>query len=228
MDIHIKSCVEGARQAEGTVVIIDVFRASNTIITLLGQGADSIIAVDTLEKAYALKKQNPDHLLFGERNGLPPAGFDYGNSPAETATLNLSGKKIILTTSNGTQGIVNASRAQEILVGSFANAAALTRYISTKQPSVVTLVAMGFEDATPAEEDERCAHYLKELFQGRKPDFSPVKQALLHCAYAEKLRGLHQDADLAFCLMSDTYTVIPRVIQMRPYPMLKNADRTSS
>src|SRR6056297_3662779 len=82
MDIRIKSCIEDAREAEGLTVIIDVFRASNTIIACLGQGAEYVIPVGSLEKAYRLKEQHPDHLLAGERKSLPPEGFDFGNTPA--------------------------------------------------------------------------------------------------------------------------------------------------
>jgi 2-phosphosulfolactate phosphatase len=70
MKIDIKSCIQGAKEAEGITVIIDVFRASNTIIACMAQGAEYIIPVGALEDAIALKKQFPDHLLFGERKGL--------------------------------------------------------------------------------------------------------------------------------------------------------------
>ncbi len=77
MEVEIKSCLDGAHEAEGTSVIIDVFRASNTIIACIGQGAESIFPIGDLDEAYNLRKQNPEYLLFGERKGLPPEGFDY-------------------------------------------------------------------------------------------------------------------------------------------------------
>ena len=102
MRVTTKSCVEGALKAEGLAVIIDVFRASNTIIACLARGAEVIIPVRGLDEAYDLKRENPQYLLFGERGGLPPEGFDYGNSPAQASRLQLSGKRIIFTTSAGT------------------------------------------------------------------------------------------------------------------------------
>lgn len=148
MQVHINSCLEGARRAHGVAVIIDVFRASNTIIACLDQGADYIIPVDDLDAAYNLKKEHPDHLLIGERGGLPPDGFDYGNSPSVLSDEDLTGKKIIFTTMAGSQGIVNASDADEVLVGSFANADTIVDYVSGKKPEVVSLVPIGFEAHT--------------------------------------------------------------------------------
>ena len=70
MKVKIRSCLDGAKEADGISVIIDVFRASNTIIACIGQGVESIIPVGELDEAYNLKKQNPTYMLFGERKGL--------------------------------------------------------------------------------------------------------------------------------------------------------------
>ena len=129
MKIEIKSCLEGAKEAEGLTVVIDVLRASNTIISALHKGANYIIPVENLEDAYQLKRINQEYLLSGERNGLPPEGFDFGNSPAEISNLNLKGKVIIFTTSAGTKAIMNAKNANEIIIASYANAEAVADYI---------------------------------------------------------------------------------------------------
>src|SRR5680860_751918 len=103
MNINIYECLKGEKIATGITVIIDVFRASNTIISCLASGAEYILPVGELKKAYQLKKENQDYLLFGERGGLPPEGFDYNNSPAKATKLDLKNKKIILTTSAGSK-----------------------------------------------------------------------------------------------------------------------------
>lgn len=210
MEVEIRSCLAGAKEAEGISVVIDVFRASNTIIACLSQGADFIIPVWDLDEAYKLKKQNSDYLLFGERKGLPPEGFDYGNSPAESAKLDLRNKKIILTTMAGSQGIVNAKKSDEIIIGSFANANAIMDYIRSKNPEKVSLVAMGFEGHKKAEEDELCAQYLSGLLLGKKLDFEEIKQALLKCDGADRLRRLNQEDDLEFSLKLDIYDIVPK------------------
>jgi 2-phosphosulfolactate phosphatase len=210
MEILIKSCIEGAREARGLTVIIDVFRASNTIIACLGQGAEQIIPVGSLERAYQLKFSHPDHLLAGERKSLPPEGFDFGNTPAYASSLDLRGKKIIFTTSAGTQGIVSATGAEEIVVGSFANAGAVIRYIQNKNPDILTLAAMGFESSEKAEEDEQCALYLKKILIGDNPDFTTMEKTIRQSKGAKRLINLDKEDDLDFALKKDIYQIVPR------------------
>lgn len=209
MDIRVKSCIEGVKESEGLTVIIDVFRASNTIIACLGQGADYVIPVGSLEEAYRLKEQNPDFLLAGERKSLPPEGFDFGNTPAYASSLDLKGKKVIFTTSAGTQGIVNARNANEILIGSFANAFALVEYIQCQKPQIVTLAAMGFESNEKADEDEECAYYLKELLEGNKPDINEIKEKIIRSKGAMRLKKLEREDDLRFALRLNVYPLLP-------------------
>jgi len=215
MNIQIKSCLKGAKEAEGIAVIIDVFRASNTMIAMLEQGIEFIIAVGDLEQAYALKKEHPDYLLFGERKGIPPEGFDYGNSPTQTLKLNLHDKRAIITTSAGSQGVVNARKADEILIGSFANAHAVVDYIKQKNPEKVSLIPIGFEANKKAEEDEQCALYMKELLEERIPNFEAMKKIILRSDGANRLRRLGQQDDLEFALKLDIYKIIPKVFEER-------------
>lgn len=210
MEIKIKSCLEGARQAKGLTVIIDVFRSSNTIITCLGQGADYVIPVGKLERAYQLKKDNPGYLLAGERNSQPPEGFDFSNSPSYVSSLDLRHQKVILTTSAGTQGIVNATDADEILIGSFANARAIVDYINKKQPGIITLAPMGFASSEKAEEDEQCAWYLKERLLGHQPDVQDISNKIRHSKGAARLTRIGREDDLEFALQMDRYTMVPR------------------
>ena len=209
MEIKIKSCLEGARQAEGLTVIIDVFRSSNTIITCLGQGADYVIPVGKLERAYQLKKDHPQYLLAGERNSQAPEGFDFSNSPSHVSQLDLSQKKVILTTSAGTQGIVNARDADEIVIGSFANASAIVDYIQQKQPEIVTLAPMGFASSEKAEEDEQCAFYLKERLLGRQPDLEEITNKIRQSKGAARLTRIGRQDDLEFGLKVDLYKMVP-------------------
>ena len=122
----------------------------------------------------------------------------------------MKNKKIILTTSVGSQGIVHAKKSDEIIIGSFANAKAIIDYIKSKNPDKVSLVAMGFESGRKAEEDELCAEYLKELLLGEKSDFDKMKQKILKCDGANRLRSLNQEDDMEFSLKLDIYDIIPK------------------
>ena len=95
MEIEIKRLLEGAKEAKGLAVVIDVIRANTTIAILISNGVKKIIAVAELEEALILKKRNPDFIAIGERKCLKPEGFDYGNSPAEIENIDLKDKKII-------------------------------------------------------------------------------------------------------------------------------------
>lgn len=209
MEIVIKSRIQGAKEAEGLAVIFDVFRASNTIIAILGDDARYIIPVETLEEAYKLKKQNKKYLLFGEREGLKAEGCEYSNSPCEASGLKLKGKRIVLTTSAGTRSIINASNADEVIIGSFANASAVIEYIKGKNPSKVSLVAVGTDSTIKAEEDEKCAEYIRMRLLGNEPDFEKIKEKVLKSEGADRLRKLRQDDDLDFCLELDSHDVVP-------------------
>lgn len=106
MNISIIRSVEDAREARGLAVVIDVFRAFTTQAYFFDRGAERIIPVLTLDEAHTLKAEHPDYVLAGERGGLKPEGFDLGNSPTEALEIDLSGKTVIHTTSNGTRGLI--------------------------------------------------------------------------------------------------------------------------
>ncbi len=209
MQVDIKSCMQWAKDAEGIAVIMDVFRASNTILSCIANDAEYIIPVATLEEAFSLKKQFPDHILFGERHGLIAEWCEYGNSPVEASRLWLKGKKIILTTSAGSQGVVNANLADEILVWSFANANAIIKYIKNKNPEKVSLIAIGLDSMEIAEEDELCWRYIRAMLLWENMDFDEIKKEISECSGADRLRSLYQEDDLELCTKLDIYDIVP-------------------
>ena len=165
MNIQILEMIEGARQAKGLTAIIDVFRAFSLECYLMAKHPAQLCPVGAKETAYAWKENHPEAVLIGERHGVILPGFQYGNSPSQTADADLEGKTLIHTTSAGTQGIVNAAGAEEIITGSLVNAAAIARYIQKVQPDQVSLVAMGLEGKASAPEDVLCARYIKSLVE---------------------------------------------------------------
>jgi 2-phosphosulfolactate phosphatase len=178
MEIEILQLVNGARQAKGLTIIIDVFRAFSTACYVFAAGAEKIIPVEHVKDAFELKEQFPDALLMGERHERKVEGFDFGNSPTHLMGQNLKGKTLIMTTSSGTRGIMNAHNADEILTGSFVNAGAIISYIQSQNPAVVSLVCMGYEAQTPTQEDTFLAEYILDNLQGKSPDFDQMKQIL--------------------------------------------------
>lgn len=171
MKIKITEFIEGARQAKGLTVIIDVFRAFSVECYAMDSGASKIIATGEVAEAFELRKKYHKAVLVGERDEKKVEGFDYGNSPTEIIQADLTGKTVIHSTTAGTNGIINAVNADAILTGSFVNASAVARYIRTSGPQCVSLVAMGYRARESAEEDLLCAEYLESLINVRECDF---------------------------------------------------------
>ena len=161
MQITIHQLLNGAKEAKGLTVIIDVFRAFSTACYLYDQGVERIIPVSSVPEAFELKKNNPNYILLGEVNEHVPEGFDFGNSPTLIKGMDFTGRTVVHRTSSGTQGLVYAKNATEVITGSFVNAPAIVEYIKRQNPEQVSLVCMGYATMYPTEEDTFCAEYIK-------------------------------------------------------------------
>ncbi len=213
MHIKVYELIKGAKEAKGICVIIDVFRAFSLEACLFHQGAECVYPLASLEEAYRMKKEDPDLLLVGERGGKKCEGFDYGNSPSAFEGIDLTGRKIVHTTSAGTQGIENAVRADEILTGSFLNAKAIARYIKMKDPEEVSLVCMGNAGKTSAKEDLLCAEYIKGLLEGKED--TKIEEKLLALKdtdgkkfFDEKQKEVFPEKDFWICIRHDLYDFV--------------------
>jgi 2-phosphosulfolactate phosphatase len=168
MKVEILEFVDGARNAKGVTVIIDVFRAFSVACYAVDAGAVRIIATAEVSEAFKLKEKYKNSVLVGERDEKKIEGFDFGNSPTEIIKEDLSGKTVIHTTTAGTQGLTNAFNADAILTGSFVNAGAVVRYIKSIEPDHVSLVAMGYRATSSAEEDLMCAEMIAAELKNEK------------------------------------------------------------
>ena len=216
MEIRINHLLEGAKEAEGLAVVIDVFRAFSLECWLYAMGAAEIRPVGAVEDALAWREKDPACVLIGERHGRKLDGFDYGNSPSTVPPEAVRGKRVIHTTSAGTQGVTNAARAGEILTGSFVNARAVAEYIRRKHPETVTLVCMGKEGLEPAEEDELCALYLRSLIRGEAMADIDGRLAALRTGggkhfFDPALRDVYPEADFGMCIDRDRFDFVIRM-----------------
>jgi 2-phosphosulfolactate phosphatase len=176
--IHVVDFVAGAQAAVGIAVVIDVFRAFSVAAYAFAAGARSIIPIASVEHALQLKQQHADYLLVGERHTRPLPGFDHGNSPTELQEVLLEGRTLIHTTHAGTQGLVQASIADEVITGALVNAAAIVRYIRARRFDAVTLVRMGREASERCAEDDLCAELLVQRLRGLEPDVRDIAAQL--------------------------------------------------
>jgi 2-phosphosulfolactate phosphatase len=215
MQIKVTDFISGAAEAQGLVVVIDVFRAFSLAAHAFARGAARIIPVGALEDAFRLKASLPDALLIGERYARPVPGADCGNSPTQLETFDLSGRTLIHTTHAGTQGLKAAIHADEVVTGALINADAIVRYIRHRTPALVTLVRMGQHASERCAEDDLCAELLAGRLRGESPDVSDVADRLRHAASAAKffdpVCDWAPEADFAFCTQVDRYDFILRL-----------------
>ena len=187
MNVEVVDHVAGAARARGIALVIDVFRAFTVAPHALAAGASRVIPVAGIEDALALRQRLPDALLVGERHARRLPGFDAGNSPTEILALDLAGRPVVHTTHAGTQGLVAATGADEVLTASLVNVSALVRYVRARAPEHVTIVRMGHEARERCAEDDLCAEVLLDLFAGRAPPAtSQVRERLRDAPAARK------------------------------------------
>lgn len=121
------ACVQQEELAQSAVVVIDALRMTSTAVTAFENGAEALCAVKTVEEALTMREKDSLVLLGGERGGRLIPGFDLDNSPLNFTKAAVSGRKICMTTSNGTKAIAAADGAKRVLLGGFVNAAAVAK-----------------------------------------------------------------------------------------------------
>jgi 2-phosphosulfolactate phosphatase len=228
-------------------IVVDVLRASSTAVAMMASGAQAILVAADVDEARRQARDLPDHLLCGERGGLPPPGFDYGNSPREFAALDLKGRRAILCTSNGTKAIGACAEAPLVLVGALLNAAAVGRAAvreATERKLDIVIVCAGDDGGTSVSpEDVLGAGAIADAVcsqRGTAVEPTAGAQAALDLwrAWREQEEGalrasphgrelisLGLGEDLAFCARTDAYRVVPALasdeegrLVLRPLP----------
>jgi len=132
IDVHLlPSHVNPVLLNGGTAVVVDVLRASTTILTALDNGAAAVRPCLSVHEALACRAQDSQVLLGGERGGVKIDGFELSNSPADYTPTTVGGRVIAFTTTNGTRALHHSVQANEILVGAFSNVSQLAMHLST-------------------------------------------------------------------------------------------------
>ena len=216
MKIQRKSLAEGAKEARGLVVIIDVFRAFSCAPLFFHFGVKKVILEADPAEAIRLKNQNPEFILVGELNEVPIEGADFGNSPSEIVLKGQAYFKDRVVVHRTTSGVTGAKaaleKADEVLLGSFPMAGAIAKYIKRAKPDLVTLVAMGDRAIRSAPEDEACADYLEHLLVGRAYDPVKTLEEVIFQPTAQKFILGKKDylprEDPIFCLQRDLFDFV--------------------
>ncbi|HLG74483.1 MAG TPA: 2-phosphosulfolactate phosphatase [Chloroflexota bacterium] len=218
---------------EGRVaVVLDVLRATSSIVTLLDRGAASIGLAASVADARAKARERPGTLLCGEEGGLPPFGFDYGNSPTEFASLDLTGKHFVMATTNGTNAVRACAAASVVLIGAVLNANALVREILEllRELSAVVLVCAGRQGQFVLD-DAAVAGYLCHILLNEAKlrdlpvttnnaavaayrlyhSYGNLLSALNDSASGQALYPLRLGADVQYCAQQSISKRVPRL-----------------
>jgi 2-phosphosulfolactate phosphatase len=217
------------RDTGSLVVVVDTLRASSSIVALLDAGVPAILPAASVEAARELRVRLPDHILCGEVDGLPPPGFDYGNSPVEFASLPPDGRRAILATSNGTRILNELADRPAVLVGALLNreaAAAAALALAREHGCDITVVCAAAPSGKLALEDALGAGAIAEAALRLDPSLqagddarfagdaflaasTDLAAALAASRHGVELIAAGLAADVEYCARLDVSTVAP-------------------
>lgn len=224
-------------------IAIDVLRATTTIATALNAGAEAVQAFSDMETLMQASEQWPadKRLRAGERGGAMVAGCDLGNSPLDCTPERVQGRRLFISTTNGTRALQCVQNSPVVLAAALVNRQAVVQYILAQQPETLWLVGSGWEGSFSLE-DTACAgaiafslleqlnYPLHELAGndeviGAIALYSQWQNQLLemfhHASHGQRLLRLDCHADLKYCAQTDILDVLP--IQTELGVLVKNS-----
>jgi 2-phosphosulfolactate phosphatase len=219
MRVHVAfTPVEAARVPTG--IVVDVLRATSTIVQALDAGYRTVYCCAEVEEARALKEELGDAVLGGERGGDPLPGFDFGNSPLEYRSP--QAEEVVITTTNGTRAVVGAAaNCDLVLVGSMLNLNAVAA-AARERDEDVEVVCAGLRGG-PSEDDAYCAGRIAALLGGEATEAAEraLELAASYGTAEEAFRTVRRvgetvaEEDLVWCARESVSAVVPRFDGMR-------------
>ena len=212
-------------------IAVDVLRATTTIANALLSGAEAIQAfsdLDVLMKASEAWDADK-RIRIGERGGKKVEGFDLGNSPEACTPERVKGKRIFMSTTNGTRALESIRQAPTVLTAAFTNRARVVQHLVETQPETIWIVGSGWEGAFSLE-DTTCAGAIAASLMAQTGQdllslagndetigayalYEVYKDDLLHMAklasHGQRMLGLNLLPDMKYCVQQDTQDVLP-------------------
>lgn len=195
--------IDGAREARGTVVVIDVLRSFTVSAYALAGGARECRLVTTVDEARALARESPAAVLCVEVDGLPVEGIAISNSPTMIRATDLKDRIVIQRSSAGTP-VAAAVASDDIFVASLVVAKATVQACLLRRPETLTLVASG-----DFPEDYACARYMEAIAHREEPDIERLLRPLRESDRYRELEAGERPGfpltDLALALVPDRF-----------------------
>jgi len=228
IDVFFSPAVVDETSVEGkTAVVIDVIRATSTLVEALANGAKAIFPTVSTEEAVKLASSlgREDTLLCGERKGLKVEGFDLGNSPAEFTAEVVGGKQLVMTTTNGTRAFAAAESADRVLAASFLNLSAVVEALDGISDLVI--ICSGRQNRFSLD-DALCAGLLVQrlgvdgevdavlndaarVAAGLVSSYTVSADFLGSTAAGKNLLGIGLEGDLELCASLDRHSLVPEM-----------------
>ncbi len=229
VDVRFSSEGLGDQDLSGaTAVVVDVIRATTSLIEALASGASGVYPTGSTEEAVKLLQSigRDDTLLCGERRGEKIEGYDLGNSPSEFRGDAVRGKRLIMNTTNGTRAFLAAEGADRVVAGAFTNLGAVT--VAVSQAERLVIICAGASGAF-ALEDALCAGHLVRRLRAAGTDplelndgataaevlaaaFPVNLDTLAQTRAARLLEGPGLAGDVADCARLDVHRVVPELV----------------
>ena len=205
VDVVHATGIDGARQARGLAVVIDVLRSFTVSAYALAGGARECRLVTTTEEARALAASIPGAVLCAEEDGLPLPGIPISNSPTQIVAAGLTGRVLVQRSTAGTPVAAAVRQGIDIFAASLVVARATVQACLLRHPGVLTLIA-----SADFPEDHACARYMEAIARGEKPDLDRLLQPLRESErYARLMSGGwpgFPPTDLELALEADRFT----------------------
>lgn len=205
-----------------TVVVVDIFRSSTSIVTALQNGAMSIIPCPSAADALKLRECiEGDCLLVGEEFGFTPHGFDLNISPSLLTRERIGGRKVIYCSTNLAKVISRCIEAERLVVGGLVNARAVAEYLNRIRPDKVSIIACGFvpKNMIALEDVVGAGAIVHKLRYDEASDSALMAQLIyendrwrdlvLESFTAKYLRQIGWGNDIELCLREDISDIIP-------------------
>lgn len=209
-----------------TVVVIDVLRATSTIVTALMNGARGVISVADMGEASKISQNldSENHLLCGEKDGEKIEGYNLGNSPLEYTREQVEGKTLIFNTTNGTKAVKKAMGSSDVVIGAFLNLSAVSGYLESSQNDIILLCA-GWKGRLALEDTLLAGAIIYKLYGGSLPDTAPdgakvafglfekygndIESVILQSNHAVRLANIVENDDVSYCCKIDLCDFVP-------------------
>lgn len=208
-----------------TVVMIDVLRASSTIASALSNGAKGVIPVADMATGSRISQEmdSAKVLLCGEKNGVKIEGYDLGNSPLDYTRDRVSGKTIILNTTNGTKALKRSLQARQVVIGSFLNLGSVVEYLGDKED--IAFVCAGWRGRMSLEDLLCAGNIIYEIIGNTLPEtafdgakvalglyekFSDdIEQTVQSSNHGRRLQNIIDEGDFMYCCKVNQLQVLP-------------------